>query len=50
MGADDPLCVLLLPRTAEDFILRDQAEDLLRAPGVVAVGPPLRALGITGDG
>jgi hypothetical protein len=34
-----PLCVLLLPRTLEEFILRDQAEDLLRAPGVVAVEP-----------
>ena len=34
-----PLCVLLLPRTLEAFILRDQAEDLLRAPGVVAVEP-----------
>lgn len=32
-----PLCLLLLPRTLEQFILRDQAEDLLRAPGVVAV-------------
>jgi hypothetical protein len=34
-----PLCVLLLPRPLERFILRDQAEDLLRAPGVVAVEP-----------
>ena len=33
-------CVLLLPRALEDLILRDQAEDLLTAPGVVAVGPP----------
>ncbi|HEV2769979.1 MAG TPA: hypothetical protein VGV40_07335 [Solirubrobacteraceae bacterium] len=40
MAAGDPLCVLLLPRAPEDFILRDQAEDLMRAPGVVAVGPP----------
>jgi glycosyltransferase involved in cell wall biosynthesis len=37
---DDPLCVLLLPRPLERFILRDQAEDLLRALGVVAVDPP----------
>jgi hypothetical protein len=36
---DRPLCVLLLPAPLERFILRDQAEDLLRAPGVVAVGP-----------
>ncbi|MDQ3632058.1 MAG: hypothetical protein M3417_12470, partial [Actinomycetota bacterium] len=34
-----PLCLLLLPRTLERFILRDQAEDLLRADGVVAVEP-----------
>src|SRR3954454_18759229 len=34
-----PICVLLLPRALESFILRDQAEDLLTAPGVVAVEP-----------
>jgi len=34
-----PLCLLLLPRALERFILRDQAEDLLRADGVVAVEP-----------
>src|SRR3954453_16072167 len=34
-----PIAVLLLPRTLESFILRDQAEDLLTAPGVVAVEP-----------
>lgn len=34
-----PLAVLLLPRTLEQFILRDQAEDLLRAPAVLAVEP-----------
>jgi Glycosyl transferases group 1 len=42
--AHDPaarrLLVLLLPRPLESFILRDQAEDLLQAPGVVAVDPP----------
>jgi hypothetical protein len=40
--ADDlrPLALLLLPRELERFILRDQAEDLLRADGVVAVDPP----------
>jgi hypothetical protein len=37
--ADRPLCVLLLPAPLERFILRDQAEDLLRAPGVVAAEP-----------
>jgi hypothetical protein len=35
-----PLCLLLLPRPLDGFILRDQAEDLLRADGVVAVDPP----------
>jgi hypothetical protein len=34
-----PLCVLLLPAPLERFILRDQALDLLHAPGVVAVAP-----------
>jgi hypothetical protein len=36
---DRPIAVLLLPRTLERFILREQAEDLLRAEGVVAVEP-----------
>jgi hypothetical protein len=36
---DRPLCVLLLPAPLRGFILRDQAEDLLRAPGVVAAEP-----------
>jgi hypothetical protein len=41
MAADlRPLCLLLLPRPLEGFILRDQAEDLLAAEGVVAVDPP----------
>ena len=40
-GRDEPppIAVLLLPRELERFILRDQAEDLLAAPGVVAVEP-----------
>jgi hypothetical protein len=38
--ADDPLCVLLLTNPLERFILRDQAADLLRAQGVLAVEPP----------
>ncbi|WP_210491053.1 hypothetical protein [Patulibacter sp. SYSU D01012] len=33
-------CVLLLPRPLERFILRDQAEDLLRGEDVVALDPP----------
>jgi hypothetical protein len=37
--ADRPIAVLLLPRTLEGFILREQAEDLLQAEGVVAVEP-----------
>jgi hypothetical protein len=35
-----PACVLLLPRALPDFILREQAEDLLRGEDVVAVDPP----------
>jgi hypothetical protein len=38
-GGEPALCVLLLPAPLERFILRDQAEDLLRAPRVVALGP-----------
>jgi hypothetical protein len=34
------LCVLLLPAELEVFELRERAEDLLTAPGVVAVDPP----------
>jgi len=40
MASSRPLCVLLLPRALGGFILRDQAQDLLRSPDVVAVGPP----------
>lgn len=43
-----PICVLLLPRPLEQFILREQAEDLLRAPGVVAVDPPRLPYGVVG--
>jgi hypothetical protein len=43
-----PLCLLLLPRALEGFLLRDQAEDLLRAPGVVAVEPPTVPYGVLG--
>jgi hypothetical protein len=46
--ASKPICVLLLPRELEDFILREQAEDLLRAPGVVAVDPPRMPYGTFG--
>jgi hypothetical protein len=46
--AEDGICALLLPRTLERFILRDQAEDLLRAIGVVAVEPPRLPYGAMG--
>jgi hypothetical protein len=37
--ADRPLLVLLLPCALEDFALRERAEDLLTAPGALAVEP-----------
>lgn len=40
MPQPQPRVLLLLPRALEGFILEDQARDLLRAPGVVAVKPP----------
>ncbi|MCW3041441.1 MAG: glycosyltransferase family 4 protein [Solirubrobacterales bacterium] len=43
-----PLCLLLMPRALEGFLLRDQAQDLLRAPGVVAVDPPSVPYGALG--
>lgn len=43
--AHRPICLLLLPRALESFLLRDQAEDLLRAPGVIAVDPPRTGYG-----
>jgi len=43
-----PVCLLLLPRRLEGFILRDHAEDLLRAPGVLAVDPPRMRYGALG--
>ncbi len=46
--ARPPIGVLLLPRELEHFILREQAEDLLRAPWVVAVDPPRAPYGIFG--
>jgi hypothetical protein len=36
----DPLAVLLLPVSLEEFELEDHARDLLRAPRVVALEPP----------
>jgi glycosyltransferase involved in cell wall biosynthesis len=43
-----PIAVLLLPTPLERFILRDQAEDLLGASGVVAVDPPRLPYGAFG--
>lgn len=43
-----PICVLLLPRSLEQFILRDQAEDLLRSDAVVAVEPAHVPYGVLG--
>jgi hypothetical protein len=45
---EQPICVLLLPSPLERFILRDQAADLLRADGVVAVDPPRMPYGAFG--
>src|SRR4051812_21078552 len=42
------IAVLLLPRTLEQFILREQAEDLLQASGVIAVEPPRIPYGALG--
>ena len=46
MKDGQPLALLLIPRTLEYFILRDQAQDLLRAPGVVAAEPPTVPYGV----
>lgn len=48
MRARDPVAVLLLPRRVEDFALRGAAEELLRAPGVVAVEPGRLPLSLFG--
>jgi len=40
-----PLGVLLLPVALERFSLRERAEDLLSAPGIVAVDPPRLSYG-----
>jgi hypothetical protein len=45
---ESPICVLLLPTPLEGFILHDQADDLLRAVGVVAVDPPRVPYGVFG--
>jgi hypothetical protein len=45
---DRGLCVLLLPARLEASPVRDSAEDLLGAPGVVAVEPAAVGYGATG--
>lgn len=44
--SDRPVCLLLLPRRLDGFILRDQAIDLLERDGVVAAGPPRLPYGV----
>src|SRR3954452_7182428 len=43
-----PVCLLLLPRKLEGFILRDQAEELLASPGVEQLPPPRVPYGLVG--
>jgi hypothetical protein len=43
---DAPLCLLLLPRELDGFILQEQVEDLARSPGVRVVGPPRPPYGV----
>jgi glycosyltransferase involved in cell wall biosynthesis len=47
-STDQPIALLLVPRTVERFILYDQGQDLLRAPGVVAVEAPRVPYGVLG--
>ena len=44
-----PLLVLLLPCKLEDFDLRERAEELLAAPGALAVEPPRVSYGALGS-
>jgi glycosyltransferase involved in cell wall biosynthesis len=48
MPGDQPIALLLVPRSVERFILYDQGQDLLRAPGVVAVEAPRVPYGALG--
>src|SRR3954471_4021354 len=43
-----PLCVVLLPGRLQKSPLRERIEDLLRAPGAVAVEPAALGYGATG--
>lgn len=44
----EPIALLLVPRKLDGFILRDQARDLLRSPGVIAVDAPWPPYGAVG--
>jgi hypothetical protein len=44
----EPIALLLVPRTVEKFILYDQGQDLLRAPGVIAIEAPAVPYGVLG--
>jgi len=46
--ADEPIALLIVPRTVDRFILYDQGQDLLRADGVVGVDAPRVRHGILG--
>jgi hypothetical protein len=46
--ADQPVALLLVPRTVDRFILYDQGQDLLRASGVVPVEAPTVPYGALG--
>jgi len=43
-----PVVALLLPVPLEGFVMREQAQDLLGSPGVVAVAPPRLPYGAVG--
>jgi hypothetical protein len=43
----EPLLVILLPTTLEDFAQREPVERLLAAPGAIAVDPPRVPLSLT---
>jgi hypothetical protein len=47
---DAPLCLLLLPGVLEEVAFARRAQDLLRAPRVVAVEPGRRPAGLLADG
>ena len=48
-NAGPPLLVLLLPTRLEQFELREPAEQLLKAPGALAIEPPRVSYGVLGQ-